>query len=1133
MCTLNILMKIIFYFYRSLLQESSDLLNRNTRTHRFYNKLPIGSALDHQQGEGDHQNKHLRSLLSSFSHSASKIFEHNAIKNNKLENDYKNDKERKPSLLANYENIHVWGKASSHLCTEKQSQISYQSINKTNELVTKQKMKYVPNNTSDYYSKFRNGDQEFEEQATMSNDKKRRCIDPHLNLDCKNYTNLISHYSLSMPDERSMGHIDTKHSQGNHNDKASTENTICRSERLQQADHHQNTVNGLLNRPRSMCEENGENAKFEDTKKENLKGSWMATKDKRRSPDKNEIKVNFDGEPSESGSAFSPKRKKLNSNAYLYYSKYKEEYRDKECKRQDRGDGTYVERNGSLVDNGKRYSRSSREYNHDNLSSNKHSSTTHVQPNGNPYHQQSICSPKVPEEEIEILLDNYKNDSSQVLYTSQCIPLEPKRFSTTSEPANESNFVSCSKEVTRKCSNENYPPFITTKDQLVCTHGVKNNAAIIRSINDANDCDDTNQYVTEDNQHLIDSQIDVKKLSATKKSEMELRLLYIGENHKNGAANTNFSNAQPTQILTTNHNMQAACGQGNPHFIAYSSPTYQYDTQQRVYHPSSGHLMTINQTDIQSPLGSPNSYPAIGPANPPTTYSIHPTATPNSHHGIAFISQENQNTVSSTISQHQPSSSNPNSLNSTFLSSVPNVSPISQTCSPVDSGYGGPGSVGSLPSSTYSSADSPVSYGHNNGMNSINLAGFPNSPWQASDFSIPPSSTLPTSSISQTIPDIQTVPLNTRRKFLGSQSHDISIEESFLPVEYSNMHCNNVSNGIFHGQNDYVNLYNDNSSEVCKNQSLDLNEENPHMLHNTLNIEYIMAHSDRNTAASDSNLTYNFSNNDNENNTTTMSSTHLQILSKSSTSQANLDQASDNRYLSTEQDDPAGKMIGQYQVPAYVSMDDKSATVGNVNSAMSNGCSGPATSVQCYEKEGFDSPNNANDEVQNLHDSDIQTIVDSLYREGLVEMDEPSDLAFPSINNTTKSSTSEASGEESDEVLPHNNIMGCNIVESKHINSDEKCQRYQYTTTIETESTSNSSKMGPGCRKLVNLKNDTHEKKENVSRSLHTKVEDSKQKPSNSSRYEYKPGSSIGPLTTHTACMPQSAVEASKECLKR
>ena len=101
-----------------------------------------------------------------------------------------------------------------------------------------------------------------------------------------------------------------------------------------------------------------------------------------------------------------------------------------------------------------------------------------------------------------------------MLDTSQYIPLEPKRFSTASQSGNESNFVTYSKEVTRKCSNENYPPFVTTKDQL----GVKNNTANNRYINDANDCDNTNQYVTEDNQHLIDSQIDVKKLSAAKLS---------------------------------------------------------------------------------------------------------------------------------------------------------------------------------------------------------------------------------------------------------------------------------------------------------------------------------------------------------------------------------------------------------------------------------------------------------------------------------------------------------------------------------------------------------------------------------------------------------------------------------------
>ena len=93
---------------------------------------------------------------------------------NKIENERKNDNEREPSPLANYENIHVWGKTSSQLCPEKQSQIGHHIINENNELVTKQKMKYVPNNTSEYYSKFRNGDEEFMEQAIMSNDKKRR-----------------------------------------------------------------------------------------------------------------------------------------------------------------------------------------------------------------------------------------------------------------------------------------------------------------------------------------------------------------------------------------------------------------------------------------------------------------------------------------------------------------------------------------------------------------------------------------------------------------------------------------------------------------------------------------------------------------------------------------------------------------------------------------------------------------------------------------------------------------------------------------------------------------------------------------------------------------------------------------------
>ena len=670
--------------------------------------------------------------------------------------------------------------------------------------------------------------------------------------------------------------------EGNQNELSmeKTENTFNSSqgninEEIEQDRYHQgsreNHLNTRLDNPRKS-------AIFKGVGNETMKSSWMGNTSKRTS-DKTNIQVNFEGIQNEGERASSQKRKKLNINAYLPSCNCNEN-NHKENKAETERDASYSQDNYTFVTSNFG-ALSSTEYNDANLSSKKRlhaeDRDLHENHSANSHHN--------GKEDRRFVHQNLSETGT-------------KSYNDTYNDGNEGQ----SNQYEGKLKSSS--PSSINKDQIYS----------------AND------------------------LSPKDKEKMEYTLLCISDNNI----------PQPTKFLgplisdpqtAPKHLNAAAASMSPPEFSACSSSSFGYSTQQNVcYSVSSNQMLDIPS----SPLTSPTV--------PITTKIIydHPHnesyTNPNNiiHHNNMVILPTHQNLlpISNPKQNQTPASSHP-TTNTQALLSVPNVSPLSQTSSSIDSGYGGPGSVGSQPSSTYSAADSPVSYAHNNGSNAVNLAGFPSSPWQTPEFSMPSSTEglTPTTSpqnYSEVSSTSNQQPCNIKR------NGDI-FDGSFIPLEYSIESYNNVNNDFTSDQTQCHNRYNNIShgyspNEVC----LPMSQNN---VIDNYNLNGINTYSMYNSAYPTRN-------------------------------------ANDNR--STNSIPMSGQVLTQveqtYHTSDYSNVDaNKIQPIVNTTEATQPGSELTQTSPYSQSNNEI---KERNEEVENLQDTDIQTIVDSLYQEGFVEIDE-------------------------------------------------------------------------------------------------------------------------------------------------
>ena len=732
-----------------------------------------------------------------------------------------------------------------------------------------------------------------------------------------------------------------------------------------------------------------ESAKFKGMGKDTMKSSWLNKSIGNRSFDKRDIKPYSDGMLNLEGERASStlKRKNVDTNApYLPSCNGKEYHHNKaENKRNEYyHDGGEKEWKSYFVTEDKN-TLSSREYDDGIFSMKKSLARKHAQ------------EKKHDEGEVESGFNstnfNKEADSvSPIFHTKYDKVLNRFDHRISCLPGTQSHLIDeySSKKPTQHVlyDGEHHQKF--EKNKFDCQYYVSDYDRNTTNLIDDVDIQSLhNQSPKEGNSQLVtNSSTDRNESQAKDQGEMELTLVCINGDSNIYEAGQSIS--QPPNMafvpdLTTSSDQR----QTQHEVIGFSPHVYNYTPEQRFCSPpTQHHPTTLNQTDIHSPLGSPASIPTAvvydAYTNPPNVIT--------SHDNMIILPQP-----SPTIRSNPPAASNPNS---TFLLAVPNVSPLSQTSSSIDSGYGGPGSVGSIPSSTYSAADSPVSsYAHTNG-NAVNIAGFPNSPWQTQppDFSVAPStvgstSSTPSQNFSSDIHSmIHSNDQQTQFNF-NVNSSDHPVHGSFLPLEYASDICANVSNTNLCGeQNNFATAYNNISNEYCPSPTLPrLSFDKPAHTRNSLYVpvqnEYQIGCVNPVNQSRSTSLTYNENTQNNENSSTNSvfmqsqisSPKFQQVYSQSETSPKddyNLSQKQDNL---SERHCHSGKVLLERE-----GIFDSNANTTNAGHITAT------TSSENHEQvdRKVDAIHASSEEVQNLHDSDIQTIVDSLYREGFVGMEE-------------------------------------------------------------------------------------------------------------------------------------------------
>ena len=760
--------------------------------------------------------------------------------------------------------------------------------------------------------------------------------------------------------------------------------------------------------------------------------SWMARR-KRTTSEESDIQINLDGKQSEYERTNGLKRRKTKTDACVTSFNYDEYHRCKadgesEEEREERNDKTeewmfFPENEGTF---------SSKEDKDDAVSVCKtfyrHSSLH----NRNRYPSLRSSSPKLPDKEIVSVLQNYLDDNKPNVTTNPIVS-PAQRFSSSSNVCE--NSIKFQRQnvlipLNDEGEEEQHEPISYQRKQFqTINHNIshcqqtstKNNTSKGEHVQNYNkDNIAENSGGTAKDEVRQDKAKNLKVCSkdtlAANKNNMELTLLCVkgGDSIINPPCYEGVSTVyQPKNVIL------AAPSNYEGFTIPQDTPTFQqpFENVAHFYNnPVNNQFSYHNDALIQSPLGSPSSIitNAIQNQQTHTTQNDQNLLTTTTNNMIINTHQQGSPSSINTVINNQPpaQSSNPNITGTTFLLSMPNVSPQSQASSSMDSGYGGPGSVGSLPSSTYSAADSPISHtSHNNNnngstANAVNLAGFPNSPWQttSSDFSIPPTPTTVGTSSSTTATqqflDVQSVENNY---YDGGKNSYSNVSSFDIPIRYD-AHTNDANN---HASNDvhsdeHVNTNNpgNNYNEKYSNDvTTDFSQSqcNLNVRQNIVGFKNIVSpevpsasemyynnvitninNSELLQQPSNQNVAYLLDNTNSSTTCSTVNSNSVKQHQTSNNSGIHYSQSTDNISNTAVRMDPN-----------HPSIEDRRAYISN---PYIHSTSRSSSSEEAFAREVFGDAHVSNEDVQNLQDSDIQTIVDSLYRDGLVEIDDGVEL---------------------------------------------------------------------------------------------------------------------------------------------
>ena len=938
----------------------------------------------------------------------------------------------------NYQNEAI-GHTKSKLYDTRYNRTQISNYTKTNQNVTEEELHLGVINGTHCFYKSKDGGHVFQEQEENQNVNKRLHVDRNKDSSIDLSLNNINTNTTLMTHNKYMDFQVTNTNQCNGTEQSTREKISAfetlDEENIGRSEHH------LQHFISHNDERNEESTKFQGMGNSTMKSSSVASLGKRTS-DKSGIKVMFKSVPNEEGERVSPqKRKKLNTIACSLPSCNCNEYHHKEYRAENKRD--------EYCNDGKEWSflteskdiLSSKEHNNANFSMKKSWCKAQHARERSPQTVNSDYNSKDYENQTISLSSSFNNDCTTT-NESRTLNTDQSRQVTHSNASFIENKSSGSPtdEIWR---SENWNENCGYNDQHISS---KNNSEYTRNcINHAIHDGKIKRGSKNEIQptQVKDSSTDPNEKIPANKREMEFTVLCIkGDNNINPTTPvTSVAQSAPNMSVLPNFTTSLAPPE---EFLKVSPENYNY-----VSHQRHGNLVPSNQfTNLQQTNGLPT------PLTSPTSLSMHVYSQHNlysppssSTHNNIFPQQQQhqqQHSAINILKQHPPASSNLNSTNTTFLLSVPNVSPLSQTSSSIDSGYDGPGSVGSLPSSTYSAADSPVSYAHN-GSNAVNLAGFPNSPWQAPEFSIAPTTIGSTSVPLQNYSDISSLQ-NNEQQFSASVNND----NPFLSTqEYTTSdNCRNFNVGSCSEENSFSReVYNNVSTNYCQTQTRFFDEKsvepnNPSHLSVIQNDCSVSNSNMIDTSSYNTTSSYNI-NNGMEVGSNNPSSLNTQILPKIQATYLQPEPFSKDQYLlEREQNESIGPTTAHHQGSEIVSIQNDNTFLSS-KVGTNSGHTGP--DIPYYEKlSDVHGTHYANDEVQNLHDSDIQTIVDSLYREGFVEIDERSVDSVSNLTNYKDHNSQNISSVYDDMKLQN---PKANDLEVQHIERNNPVNNFRHQTT--------------------------------------------------------------------------------------